>query len=424
VSKADTPPRRAWWTVGALTSLALLDYADRALIGAVADPIKAEFGFTDTQLGIIMASFVVSRMIFSAPIGRIADIVNRRNLITLSAFILALANIGFGLARNFFHLFTARAVFGACTAGTAIPTLSMIADLFPLQKRGFAMSIWHLSGTFGWAVGAAVAAIATQMYGWRPTVIVFGILSMIIVAIFFFSVREPSRRDSTGRKLPDADVPPLKDVWSFTRRQRSFWHLAVGWSVLNAADLMLANWATPFYARVHGLGLGTAGSAVGFALGVGGVIGVLIGGKLFDYLGLRDQRWHCWLVLASSLLTVPLSIMMYLVPSPVLSVAAMTGITLTLALTYAASTTIPMGLVGGRMRAVTYAVYSVITYAGWAAGPMIAGFVSTRLGPAYGIESLRYALLAGSIFFGLWAAVHFILAARTIRNDYERARHC
>ncbi len=172
------------------------------------------------------------------------------------------------------------------------------------------------------------------------------------------------------------------------------------------------------------MGLGVAGSTFGFAVGVGSVSGVLVGGKLFDRLGRLDLRWHSWLVLGSALLSVPLSCVFYLSPSLTLAIIALTVVSFTLAMTYAASTTIPMGLVGSRMRAVSYAVYSMFLYVGWAAGPLFAGFVSTRLEPVVGTESLRYALVAGGILFGLWAAVHFFFAARTIRADYERASHC
>ena len=425
-ARARTPSTSyAWWSVSALSFLAVLDYADRALIGAVAGPIKEEFGLTDTQLGILMGTaFVVSRMLFSAPIGRLADIFNRRNIIAISAVVLSIANVGFGLARSFLHLFLARAVFGATTAGTAIPTMSMIADLFPLRTRGLAMSVWHFGGTIGWAAGAAIAAIATQKYGWRPTIIAFGVLGAIIAIAFFLTVREPVRRDSVGNEVEEAPAPPLADVARFAFRQRSLLHTAAGFCILNAADLMLANWGTPFFTRTHDMELGAAGTAVGFALAVGGIPGVLLGGFLFDRLGRRNLRWHSWLSFSSAVATIPLAFIMYLNPSPAISVAAMTATALALALTYAAGTTIPMGLVGTRMRAVLYAVYSIVTYAGWALGPFVAGYLSTRLGPALGQNSLRYALLASAILFAFWAAMHFLLAARTINEDYQRAsRH-
>ncbi len=125
--------------------------------------------------------------------------------------------------------------------------------------------------------------------------------------------------------------------------------------------------------------------------------------------------------MSCALVTIPLAFVMYLSPSQTIAVAAMTVSWFVLSLTYAAGTAIPMGLAPGRMRAVIYAVYSIVTYAGWALGPFIAGYVSTLLTPAVGQDSLSYALLGSAIVFALWAATHFFLASRTIIADYERA---
>ena len=49
-------------------------------------------------------------------------------------------------------------------------------------------------------------------------------------------------------------------------------------------------------------------------------------------------------------------------------------------------------------------------------GPAAVGFLSDALGPAYGADSLRYAL-ALALTVSVWAAIHSLLAARTLRED-------
>jgi predicted MFS family arabinose efflux permease len=422
VSKVSRPNTRAWWTLIALTLLAVIDYADRALIGAVAEAIKADFSLSDTQLGVLMGiGFTLPRILLSVPVGRLADRFNRRNIIAISAFVLALSNIAFGLARNFLQLLFARAIFGASTAGAAIPAMSMIADLFPLRIRGKAMSVWHLCGTAGWAAGAAAAAIGTQVFGWRSTIIAFGIFSAIAALVFFLAVREPPREGSAANQEMQKP-PPLVAVVRFARDQRSLLHIAAGFCILNATDFMLAGWATPFFVRSYGMDLGPAGSAYAFALAAGGIPGTLLGGYLLDHMARRDLRWHCWLCLGAGLATLPLSFLVYLAPSPLVATAAMTVTVFSLALTYAAGTALPFGLASSRMRGVIYAVYSIGLYVGWGLGPVFVGYVSTRLEPIVGADSLRYALITGAILFACWAAAHFIFASRTYVADCRRAR--
>ena len=53
-SHEESSKKRAWWTLGVLTFVAMVDFADRSLMGAVAEPIRLEFSLSDTELGILM----------------------------------------------------------------------------------------------------------------------------------------------------------------------------------------------------------------------------------------------------------------------------------------------------------------------------------------------------------------------------------
>jgi hypothetical protein len=51
----------------------------------------------------------------------------------------------------------------------------------------------------------------------------------------------------------------------------------------------------------------------------------------------------------------------------------------------------------------------------------VIGILSDLYRPSLGQESLRYALLSVTLVW-LWSALHFWLAARTLRADIDRAR--
>jgi MFS family permease len=80
-------------------------------------------------------------------------------------------------------------------------------------------------------------------------------------------------------------------------------------------------------------------------------------------------------------------------------------------------------LVTLRMRAQASAILLLIlNLIGMGMGPQLAGILSDVYNEQYGQESLRYALLTISVVW-LWAAVHFVLAARTLKEDIARARN-
>jgi hypothetical protein len=58
----------------------------------------------------------------------------------------------------------------------------------------------------------------------------------------------------------------------------------------------------------------------------------------------------------------------------------------------------------------------VQTMIGYGLGPLLSGFVSDQLAPAYGTESLRYALASIGVV-NVWAALHYALGTRTLTAD-------
>jgi hypothetical protein len=51
-------------------------------------------------------------------------------------------------------------------------------------------------------------------------------------------------------------------------------------------------------------------------------------------------------------------------------------------------------------------------------GPSVTGLISDRLAPAFQTDSLRYALVVIGVV-NLWAAIHYMVGARSLRSDLE-----
>jgi MFS family permease len=400
----------------------MLDWADRALMSVVAEPIRLEFDLSDTQLGFLMGfAFVGFRALIGIPVGRLADLRNRRNLLALALAVWSSMTLAMGLARNFLESIIARLGVGAGTAGSYPPTLSMIADLFPLQKRGLAMGVWNVGGTVGFSLGVGVGGAIAGTAGWRAAMIYFGLLGIAVSIFLLFIVKEPIRRDSFGNELSSSTPPGLGEVLSFVRRQRSLVHITAGFVILTIVAQSIDFWTVSFLVRSHNIGLLEAGSLIAVVWLISGVPGTLFGGYLVDRLARRDIRWHTWMITAVCLISVIPAPFIYLSPTLPMALSAVFVFMLIWSMWFAPQTTLLTGLVGNRARAVAWAGFSVaLLVVGQGLGPQITGIVSDLLEPHFGIHSLRYAMLTG-VGFQVWAAVHFFLAARTLEEDYERA---
>ncbi len=75
------------------------------------------------------------------------------------------------------------------------------------------------------------------------------------------------------------------------------------------------------------------------------------------------------------------------------------------------------GLAQPAMRAMASAItLLMINFIGFGLGPWVVGAINDALTPRFGEATVRYSLLIIGVFH-LWAALHNVLAARTLRKD-------
>ena len=110
--------------VFALTfGLMLSDYLSRQVIGAVFPFLKAEWGLSDSQLGIPVSVVSLVVGLSSVPISLISDRWGRVKSITVMALVWCLATVACGLAQSYAQLLSAR-LFVPMAIAAVIPARS------------------------------------------------------------------------------------------------------------------------------------------------------------------------------------------------------------------------------------------------------------------------------------------------------------
>ncbi len=98
------------------------------------------------------------------------------------------------------------------------------------------------------------------------------------------------------------------------------------------------------------------------------------------------------------------------------------NITFLVGLIYSAPTfAMVQGLARPSMRALATAIFLfIVNLIGMGIGPYIVGLLSDLLEPKTGIKSIRYALIIISAS-NIWAAIHYLIAARTLPEELDMA---
>ncbi len=405
------------YVLGTCFALTALNVLDRQVLSVLVEPVKLEFGLSDSRMGLLTGTaFALSHALAMIPLARLADLRNRRNVIVAGLFVWSALTSLTGAARAYWHLFVTRIGVGACESVGTGPTHSLLSDYFPPEHRAAALSIQSSGGTVGAMLGFAVGGLLADAVGWRLTFVCFGIPGLLLAVLMLASVREPQRGAIEG--LADDEVHGLGETLIFLGRLPAFRHVVLAASLNSIVSWSLLSWSAAAMMRGHGLSLGEAGARLAFSMTLFSALGLVAAGFASDRLGRRDPRWYAWIPAAASVGAVPFTLAFLLWPDPeVAFLWIIPGAFLNTAWVGTCQAVV-QSLAKPRMRATGAAVYSLINTGliGQGMGPLLVGILSDRLDAAHGDDSLRIALSI-MVFGHLWAALHSLLCARTLRED-------
>jgi MFS family permease len=413
-----------------------MNLIDRQIMGVLIEPVKNEFGASDTMMGFLTGlAFAAFYSALAIPFARYADRANRRNFVAWCCMGWSVMTGLCGMALNFTQLALARMGVAVGEAGGSAPSLSMIADLYPRAQRSRAMSVYMLGPHMGTLFGLGAGAWIAHQYGWRTAFIVMAVPGILAALLLRWTCVEPLRGTWDAPEAPQAEAAqpkqPLREILLEVWRTPGFAWIAVAGMLFGLAGYGLGIWGTAFLVRTHGLNLRDAGILVGLTGGVAAIIGALLSGWLTDKLVARDPRWQMGVPIVGTAIAIPLGMAYLLWPAGdvwqigALKVPVAMGFSLLFSVfavwwtapSYAAITT----LVGASRRATSVAVYNLgLTVCGIGLGPFSVGVLSDLLTPAFGPLALRWALVIVMGGFVL-AMVALILAARPYARALAKA---
>ena len=218
-SNPEIGGREARYVVSVLTLVYVFNFIDRNILSILAQDIKADLGLSDSQLGFLYGTvFAVFYAIFGIPLGRLADVWVRKNLIAIGlAFWSAMTALS-GTAQSFGALAAYRIGVGVGESSATPAAFSMLGDWFPPRLRATALSLYS-SGVYigagigiflgGWIVDGWNSRYPSDapfgLAGWQAAFFVVG-LPGLLMALWVWTLREPVRGQSEG--LPEAEPHP------------------------------------------------------------------------------------------------------------------------------------------------------------------------------------------------------------------------
>jgi predicted MFS family arabinose efflux permease len=437
------------WFMAVMLAVMIFNFADRAIVSVLAQPIKEDLNLTDTDLGIIQGlGFAILYAVLGIPLGVLAERVSRKLLIAASIAIWSVVTALCGAATSFQTLLLCRIGVGIGEAGVMPPSASLISDHFKPSRRGSMLAVLNLGAPFGFLVGQVLGGWVASQWGWRAAFYVMGAPGVLFALLVVLTLREPPRGLVEGLSQEPASKPPkTMEVVRYLFAKRAFRHLLLGFTLANFTMNAIANFVLPFFMRGFDVPLGTLSLIFGIVTFTSNGIGMLLGGFGFDWLRKRDLRWPAWGPAISLLLGIPFYFGAFYSRTFSVSMALVWVGNMTVVTFMAPTLGSMQNMAGPRMRAMTYALSAmIVALFGAGIGPTVVGILSDDIaqrvyaagnffancpgGRALGAlgsladsacvaasaDGLRYALIIMLSVF-VWASYHYFRAARTLQKD-------
>ena len=402
----------------------IFNFLDRQIVNILAEPIKAELGLSDTQLGLLAGpAFAFFYALLGIPIARYADKdgTNRVRLIALALAIWSAMTAVCGLAQNFVQLLFARIGVGVGEAGCTPAAHSLISDSVVPEKRSSAIAFYGLGVPIGSLLGLIIGGIVNDLYGWRIALMMVGAPGLLLALVVLFVMREPRHsRSAEATATAQAVVPistgeAMREIFA----SRAFVYILIASSVVAFLGYGKALWTISFFIRSHGLSTTEAGLSMAVVLGLAGVLGTWLGGKMADKFGARDKRHILTFPAVGMAVAAPILFLGYFMEDWRIAVALLIVPTILNSAYYGPAYGCVQGLVRPQARAVAASVMLFgQNLIGLGFGPFLFGVLSDQLIPQYGQESVRY-VLYGAAWLGLIPAFFFWRASLRLKAELK-----
>ena len=284
-SESDKITMSHYILLGMLTLLNVLNIVDRQLLSSFANFIVPDLNLTNSQFGLLTGlMFMVFYSFMALIMGALADIYNRPRLISAAVFLWSVCTAASGAAKGFVSLAIPRMLIGVGESTLSPAAISMLADKFPVVKRGFASGFYYMGVSVGFGASLLVAGYLGPALGWRMCFYLLGGIGVLLSIAILFVTDVPRRQSTlTNTEQNKQNIKTkLKELFKSLRASPAICLTIAGGMCVhfmfgaNAFDQL-------WYVQERGYDRALIAQTTGWFGVVGGVSGNLIGGIGSDY---------------------------------------------------------------------------------------------------------------------------------------------
>ena len=411
-----------------LTVVYSFNFIDRQIVGILAPFIQQDLNLTNTQLGLLTGFYFALFYTFVAiPIAWLADRFNRVNIVSIALATWSGFTALFGLAGNYLQISLARMGVGIGEAGGSPPSHSIISDLYSKEERASALGVYSMGIPFGvmaaYLVTASLIGSSSDAVDWRRIFVILGLAGIVLALVVRLVIREPQRGSMEMEQVAKVKQPPFLESLKTLLSIPSWWGMCFGiafgsfvayaFAAFQTKYLLLLDPTYDFKLLLIILGIMNGTTYAG---------GTFIGARIADRWGAKNIKAYGWLPAIAVILTFPLGVLCFWVPSVNLHLILVTALLFFSGIYFGPCFAIAQTLAPINQRAMSTALFFfILNMIALGGGPTFAGWLidffktdaselhATRLAMTF-----TYLVLIPSI-------VSFVLVSKILPRDWRNA---
>lgn len=406
--------------LGVLCVVYAFNFVDRQIMSILTEPVKADLGLSDTQMGLLTGSlFALVYTVFGVPIGWFADRTRRVYVLAVSCAVWSLFTAGCGAAGDFLQLATARMGVGIGEAGGTAPSYSIISDYFAPDERALALAIFSLGVPIGMALGPGLGGTIARHLGWRAAFVIVGAIGIALAVMLALAVREPGRGAADGHAGQATEVLPLSTSIALFFKTPVLRMTFIATGLSGFVFYSVLNWTVPFLMRAKGITMANVALYYSIMLAVSIGAGMCLSGWIADRLSARHVQVYALIPAVASLAAIPFYLAFLYAPTWPLALAFLAVPSCLNIMYLAPAIAIVQNTASLSMRTTAGALLLLgINLIGLGLGPLFIGALSDWASPQPGGRSLQVALTCLTPVYLLAAGAH-LLTARALKDTVQ-----
>lgn len=239
------------------------------------------FGVSPAQASLVISVATAALAVVTVGAGFLTDLLGRRRVMVSSMAAAGALGLLCAASPGFAALLAIRALQGLAVAGVPVSAIALIHDDIEPRQVGFANGLYIGGTALGGMLGRLIAAVLSDLVGWRAALLVVAGLSLLATLVFVVAL-PPSPQPRRPR-------PRLRSLLTSLRGHATEPGLLILYALGGLSIAAFVGFSNALPYRLVAAPYGLSASLVGFAFTVYavGIVASPLAGRLVDRLGRR-----------------------------------------------------------------------------------------------------------------------------------------